>query len=163
VHSDSLKRALFSPLAQQAPAGFLFSGSFYSGDDTVEIDFPKSGGLVPAIIQDERTGDVLMLGFMNSESLAETQRTGEVVFFSRSRNKLWKKGESSGHVLRVRELRVDCDADAILVRVEAVGPGVCHEGYRSCFFRKLEPDGSAKVIAARTFAPEKVYGQEKTR
>jgi len=129
----------------------------------VEIDFHKSGGLVPAIIQDEHTGDVLMLGFMNSESLAETQRTGEVVFFSRSRNKLWKKGESSGHVLRVRELRVDCDADALLVRVEAVGPGVCHEGYRSCFFRKLEPEGSAKIIAERTFAPEKVYGQEKTR
>jgi len=129
----------------------------------VEIDFQKSGGLVPAIIQDERTGDVLMLGFMNSESLVETQRTGEVVFFSRSRNKLWKKGESSGHVLRVREIHVDCDADALLVRVEAVGPGVCHEGYRSCFFRKLEPDGSATLIAERTFAPEKVYGQEKTR
>ena len=129
----------------------------------MEIDFQKSGGLVTAIIQDERTGDVLMLGFMNSESLAETRRTGEVVFFSRSRNKLWKKGESSGHVLRVRELRVDCDADALLVRVEAVGPGVCHEGYKSCFFRKLEPDGSAKIIAERTFAPEKVYGQEKTR
>ena len=129
----------------------------------MEIDFHKSGGLVPAIIQDERSGDVLMLGFMNSESLAETQRTGEVVFFSRSRNKLWKKGESSGHVLRVREMRVDCDADALLVRVEAAGPGVCHEGYRSCFFRKLEPNGSAKIIAERTFAPEKVYGQEKTR
>ena len=129
----------------------------------MEIDFRKSGGLVPAIIQDERTGDVLMLGFMNSESLAETQRTGEAVFFSRSRNKLWKKGESSGHVLRVREMRVDCDTDALLVRVEAVGPGVCHEGYRSCFFRKLEPDGSASVIAERTFAPEKVYGKEKSR
>ncbi len=129
----------------------------------MEINFQKSDGLVPAIIQDERTGDVLMLGFMNSESLVETQRTGEVVFFSRSRNKLWKKGESSGHVLRVRELRVDCDADALLVRVETAGPGVCHEGYRSCFFRKLEPDGSAKIIAERTFAPEKVYGQEKTR
>ena len=129
----------------------------------MEIDFQKSGGLVPAIIQDERTSDVLMLGFMNPESLAETRRTGEVVFFSRSRNKLWKKGESSGHVLLVRELRVDCDADALLVRVEAVGPGVCHEGYRSCFFRKLEPDGSAKIIAERTFAPEKIYGQEKTR
>jgi phosphoribosyl-AMP cyclohydrolase len=129
----------------------------------MEIDFQKSGGLVPAIIQDERTGDVLMLGFMNPESLAETQRTGEAVFFSRSRNKLWKKGESSGHVLRVREMRVDCDADALLVLVEAVGPGVCHEGYRSCFFRKFERDGSAKVIAERTFAPEKVYGQEKTR
>jgi phosphoribosyl-AMP cyclohydrolase len=129
----------------------------------VEIDFQKSGGLVPAIIQDESTGDVLMLGFMNQESLAETRRTGEAVFFSRSRNKLWKKGESSGHVLRVREVRLDCDADALLVRVEAVGPGVCHEGYRSCFFRKLDPDGSAKVISKRTFAPERVYGAEKTR
>jgi len=129
----------------------------------VEIDFQRSGGLVPAIIQDERTGDVLMLGFMNGESLAETQRLGEVVFFSRSRNKLWKKGESSGHVLRVREIRVDCDADALLVRVEAVGPGVCHEGYRSCFFRALGADGKAKVIAKRTFQPEKVYGQEKAR
>jgi len=128
----------------------------------VEIDFHKSGGLVPAIIQDERSGDVLMLGFMNAESLAETQRTGEVVFFSRSRNKLWKKGESSGHVLRVREMRVDCDADALLVRVEAVGPGVCHEGYRSCFFRSIEPDGSAKIIAERAFAPEKVYGKGKS-
>jgi len=129
----------------------------------VEIEFQKNGGLVPAIIQDERTGDVLMLGFMNPDSLAETQRTGEVVFFSRSRNKLWKKGESSGHVLRVREMRVDCDADSLLVRVEAVGPGVCHEGYRSCFFRKLEPDGNVATIAERTFAPDQVYGSEKSR
>jgi phosphoribosyl-AMP cyclohydrolase len=129
----------------------------------VEIDFQKSGGLVPAIIQDERTGDVLMLGFMNAAALAETQRTSEAVFFSRSRNKLWKKGESSGHVLKVREMRVDCDADALLVRVEPVGPGVCHEGYRSCFFRSLEADGSATVIAERTFAPEKVYGKENSR
>lgn len=129
----------------------------------MEIDFQKGGGLVPAIIQDELTDDVLMLGFMNPESLAETQRTGEVVFFSRSRNKLWKKGESSGHVLRVREMRVDCDADALLVRVEAVGPGVCHKGYRSCFFRKVEPGGGTAVIAERTYAPEKVYGSEKTR
>ncbi len=129
----------------------------------MEIDFQKSGGLVPAIIQDELTDDVLMLGFMNPESLAETQRTGEVVFFSRSRNELWKKGESSGHVLRVREIRLDCDADALLVRVEPVGPGVCHEGYRSCFFRKVKPDGGTAVIAERTYAPEKVYGSEKTR
>jgi phosphoribosyl-AMP cyclohydrolase len=163
VHSNSLNKALFSPLAPQAPAGFLFLASCGSGGDTVEIDFQKSGGLAPAIIQDQRTGDVLMLGFMNPESLAETRRTGEAVFFSRSRKKLWKKGESSGHVLRVREIRVDCDADALLLRVEVVGPGVCHEGYRSCFFRKLEPDGSARVIAERTFAPEKVYGTEKTR
>lgn len=129
----------------------------------MKIDFQKSGGLVPAIIQDERTGDVLMLGFMNEVSLNETQRCGEVVFFSRSRNKRWKKGESSGHVLRVREIRVDCDADALLVRVEAVGPGVCHEGYRSCFFRVVEADGEAKIIAERTFSPEEVYGSEKSR
>ena len=131
--------------------------------ESVNIDFDKTGGLVPAIIQDYRSGDVLMLGFMNSVSLAETQRSGEVVFFSRSRNKLWKKGESSGHVLRVRELRVDCDADAILARVEAVGPGVCHEGYRSCFFRKLETDGTANIIEPRTFAPETVYGNQQEK
>src|SRR5216683_6526013 len=98
-----------------------------------------------------------MLGFMNAEAFRETQRTREVVFFSRSRNRLWKKGESSGHVLRVREIRLDCDADALLVRVEPLGPGVCHEGYRSCFFRRLERDGSVAVIAERAFDPGAVY------
>jgi phosphoribosyl-AMP cyclohydrolase len=126
----------------------------------VEIAFGKAGGLVPAIIQDDRTGHVLMLGFMNQDALAETRRTGEVVFYSRSRNRLWKKGESSGNILKVRDVRVDCDADALLVRVEAVGPGVCHEGYRSCFFRRIESDGAAKVIEERTFEPDQVYGQE---
>ena len=129
----------------------------------MELDFEKAGGLVPAIIQDQRSGDVLMLGFMNLEALTETLRTREVVFFSRSRNKLWKKGETSGHVLKVLEVRVDCDADALLVRVEPVGPGVCHEGYRSCFFRKLNPEGRTTVIAERTFAPEKVYAKEKSQ
>jgi phosphoribosyl-AMP cyclohydrolase len=126
----------------------------------VEIAFEKTGGLVPAIVQDERNGDVLMLGFMNQEALAETQRSREVVFYSRSRNRLWRKGESSGHVLKVREVLVDCDADAILVRVEPIGPGVCHEGYRSCFFRRLDERGDAVVIAERTFEPERVYGQQ---
>ena len=129
----------------------------------MEVDFEKGGGLVPAIIQDEQNGDVLMLGFMNAEALRETQRASEVMFFSRSRNKLWKKGETSGHVLRVREIRLDCDADALLVRVETVGPGVCHEGYRSCFFRALEAGGEARLVAERTFSPDKVYGQEKAR
>jgi phosphoribosyl-AMP cyclohydrolase len=123
----------------------------------VQIDFDKSGGLVPAIIQDETSGDVLMLGFMNEASYRETRRTGEVVFFSRSRNKLWKKGESSGHVLKVRDVRVDCDADALLLRVNPSGPGVCHEGYRSCFFRSLDQDGVPRLVAAPTFAPEEVY------
>jgi len=127
----------------------------------VEIAFAKAGGLVPAIVQDDRTGDVLMLGFMNEDALAQTRRTGEVVFYSRSRNRLWKKGESSGHVLKVHEVRIDCDADALLIRVAPVGPGVCHEGYRSCFFRRMEKDGSAKVIEERTFEPDRVYGQEK--
>ena len=127
---------------------------------TTNIDFDKSGGLVPAIIQDHLSGEVLMLGFMNSVSLAETQRTGEVVFFSRSRNKLWKKGESSGHVLKLRELRVDCDADALLVKVEALGPGVCHEGYQSCFFRRLE-NGQWTVTDEQTYDPSAVYGAQK--
>ena len=126
----------------------------------MELDFKKLDGLVPAVIQDASTGDVLMLGFMNAEAYAETQARGEVTFFSRSRNKLWRKGEQSGHVLRVREIRVDCDMDALLIRVDAVGPGVCHEGYRSCFFRQLSLAGDATIIAERTFDPGAVYGKD---
>jgi phosphoribosyl-AMP cyclohydrolase len=129
----------------------------------MEIAFAKSGGLVPAVIQDGRTSEVLMLGFMNAEALAETQRTREAVFFSRSRNRLWKKGESSGHVLRVIEIRTDCDADALVLRVEPLGPGVCHEGYRSCFFRKVEEDGSVRIVEERVFDPDKVYRPETKR
>src|SRR5262249_39469252 len=106
----------------------------------MNIAFEKSSGLVPAIVQDESSGEVLMLGFMNAVAFEETRRSGEVVFFSRSRHKLWKKGETSGHGLRVTEIRIDCDADALLIRVHPVGPGVCHEGYRSCFFRSLNPE-----------------------
>ena len=126
----------------------------------MQLDFTKADGLIPAIIQDASSGDVLMLGFMNDVALAETQRTSEVVFFSRSRNRLWKKGESSGHVLKVHDIRVDCDADSLLIRVDPVGPGVCHEGYRSCFFRSIANDGEAKIINERAFDPDKVYGQE---
>jgi len=126
----------------------------------MQLDFTKADGLVPAIIQDAASGDVLMLGFMNDVALSETQRTREVVFFSRSRNRLWKKGESSGHVLKVRDIRVDCDADSLLVRVDPVGPGVCHEGYRSCFFRGLTDDGATQVIDRRAFDPEEIYGQQ---
>jgi len=135
----------------------------------VALDFAKSNGLVPAIIQDHASGEVLMLGFMNAASLAETKRSGQVTFFSRSRNQLWKKGESSGHVLQVREILVDCDADALLLRVEPLGPGVCHEGYRSCFFRRLDAKVSANgaiaatIITEKTFDPHAVYSaaQEK--
>jgi phosphoribosyl-AMP cyclohydrolase len=123
----------------------------------VQIDFTKSEGLVPAIIQDSASGDVLMLGFMNEASLQLTRETNQVTFFSRSRNKLWKKGESSGHVLSVREILLDCDADAILIKVDTVGPGVCHEGYRSCFFRTVTPAGDLKINAERTFDPAQIY------
>jgi phosphoribosyl-AMP cyclohydrolase len=124
----------------------------------MELDFDKLDGLIPAIVQDARTGEVLMLGFMNSEAYAETRATGAVTFFSRSRGKLWRKGEQSGHVLRVREMRVDCDVDTILVRVDPVGPGVCHEGYRSCFFRRLDENGEANIVEERAFDPDTVYG-----
>jgi phosphoribosyl-AMP cyclohydrolase len=125
----------------------------------MQLAFEKAGGLLPAVIQDATTKEILMLGFMNAEALAATRASGEVTFCSRSRNKLWRKGESSGHVLRVREIRLDCDADALLVSVDAAGPGVCHEGYRSCFFRRLEADGEFAVVAEKTFDPEAVYGE----
>lgn len=128
----------------------------------MELDFEKLDGLVPAIVQDDDTRETLMLGFMNREALAETLRSGDVTFFSRSRGKLWKKGERSGHRLRVRHLLVDCDADAILVRVEPAGPGVCHEGYRSCFFREIQADGGVHVVAQPVFNPAAVYGKEPT-
>jgi phosphoribosyl-AMP cyclohydrolase len=124
----------------------------------MEINFGKSGGLVPAIVQDEETGDVLMLGFMNVAAYQETLRTGQAVFFSRSRDRMWKKGETSGHVLKVADIRLDCDGDALLVRVKPVGPGVCHEGYRSCFFRSLNHKGVPRIIAERSFDPQAVYG-----
>ena len=126
----------------------------------MELAFEKLGGLIPGIVQDHDTGDVLMVGYLNSIALEETQRTGEVHFFSRSRNRLWKKGETSGHVLRVREVRVDCDADALLFLVDPLGPGVCHEGYRSCFYRSLESDGTSMVVSDRTFVPMDIYGQK---
>lgn len=125
----------------------------------MELNFAKSGGLVPAVVQDAETGKVLMLGFMNDEALRETLMTGEVTFFSRSRNKLWRKGESSGHRLRLVQALVDCDGDTVLLRVNPVGPGVCHEGYPSCFFRELDVDCSSRVIAERTFDPKAVYGE----
>ena len=124
------------------------------------MNFDKGNGLLPAIVQEAGTGKVLMLGFMNAEALQKTIETGSVTFFSRSRNTLWVKGESSGHYLKVGEVRVDCDADAVLVVAEQLGPGTCHEGYRSCFFRRVE-GGELVVAEPRAFDPEKVYGEPK--
>jgi len=125
----------------------------------MELDFEKENGLIPAIVQDDANGEVLMLGFMNREALEKTQQSGFVTFYSRSRKKLWTKGETSGQKLLLRDLRVDCDRDALLVRAELEGGAVCHEGYRSCFFRRLAPDGAATVVAERVIAPEDLYGK----
>jgi phosphoribosyl-AMP cyclohydrolase len=123
----------------------------------MQLDFAKLDGLVPAIVQDAASGDVLMLGFMNEQAYRETRERGEVTFFSRTRNKLWRKGEQSGHVLRVLDVLVDCDSDTVLIKAEPVGPGVCHEGYRSCFFRRLGADGSTKIVSDKTYDPAAVY------
>jgi phosphoribosyl-AMP cyclohydrolase len=119
----------------------------------------QSDGLIPAVVQDRHTGKVLMLGYMNAEAYRRTLESGFVTFFSRSRQKLWTKGEISGHRLVLREIRVDCDQDALLIQADLAGPGCCHMGYRSCFFRKLTPKGE-EIILEREFNPARVYGQE---
>jgi phosphoribosyl-AMP cyclohydrolase len=120
-------------------------------------DFTHSDGLLPAIAQDLATGEVLMVAWMNAEAYAETVRTGRAVYYSRSRGKLWRKGEESGHAQTVRAIYVDCDADTILLKVEQIG-AACHEGYRSCFFRQVTPEGLA-VVAERLVDPASVSPQ----
>ncbi|MBI4894079.1 MAG: phosphoribosyl-AMP cyclohydrolase [Acidobacteria bacterium] len=122
----------------------------------MDLDFAKTGGMIPAIAQDYKTGRVLMVGFMNEEAFRKTVETGFTTFYSRSRNKLWMKGESSGHRLVVKSIQTDCDKDCVLVQVEALGPGVCHEGYQSCFFRTLR-DGQWSVTEDKTYDPNQVY------
>ena len=123
----------------------------------MKLDYSKLNGVLPAIIQEAATGLVLMIGFMNEEAVQRTLDTGVVTFFSRSRNKIWIKGETSGHRLLVREVATDCDQDALLVKVEALGPGVCHNGYRSCFYRRRE-NGCWIETEAPSFDPAAVYG-----
>jgi phosphoribosyl-AMP cyclohydrolase len=120
------------------------------------IDFDKIGGLVPAIAQDADTGEVLMLAWMNREAYEETLRTRRACYFSRSRGRLWRKGEESGNEQEVREVYVDCDADTVLLKVHQKGGAACHEGYSSCFFRRVESNG-LQVIGERVFDPKQVY------
>jgi len=117
------------------------------------LDFSK--GLVPAIVQDHKTGDVLMLAYMNEEAWEMTLKTRTAHYWSRSRQSLWKKGETSGHTQKVREIYIDCDADTILLKIEQIG-AACHTGYRSCFYRKVK-NNSLKVVGERIFEPEQVY------
>jgi phosphoribosyl-AMP cyclohydrolase len=124
----------------------------------MDLDFQKTDGLITAVIQDHKTGRVWMVGYMNEESFRLTVERGYAIFWSRSRKKLWLKGESSGHKLLVKSIQTDCDKDAVLVQVEAVGPGVCHEGYESCFFRTLD-EGEWKVTETQTYDPGAVYNK----
>lgn len=122
----------------------------------MQPDFDRAGGLVAAIAQDADTGQVLMIAWMNREAYEETLRTGRAVYFSRSRNRLWRKGEESGNVQQVREVFIDCDADAVLMKVTQIGGAACHEGYASCFFRRVTPQG-VEVVGERVFDPKQVY------
>ena len=123
------------------------------------LDFDKAGGLVSAIAQDFATGEVLMIAWMNREAFEETVRTRRATYFSRSRNRLWRKGEESGHIQEVRGIFIDCDADSVLLKVEQIGGAACHEGYKSCFFRELS-DGELAVIAERVVDPNAVYSKK---
>ena len=120
--------------------------------------FTRPDGLVTAVAQDAATGQVLMVAHMNREAWEETLATGQAVYYSRARQRLWRKGEESGNVQNVREIFVDCDGDTVLLKVEQVGGAACHEGYPSCFFRQVTPDGW-KIVADRVFDPKDVYGK----
>jgi phosphoribosyl-AMP cyclohydrolase len=122
----------------------------------IKLNFEKMGGLVPAVVQDYRSGEVLMLAFMDEEAWEHTLRSGLASFHSRSRNTLWVKGKTSGHVQRVKEIRVDCDDDTVLLKVEQVGGAACHTGHRSCFYQKIE-DGKVVVVGKPVFDPKEVY------
>jgi phosphoribosyl-AMP cyclohydrolase len=126
------------------------------GLEMLEPNFAKGEGLVPVIAQDYLTNEVLMLAYMNRDSWLNTLATGKATYWSRSRQSLWLKGESSGHVQHVREIYIDCDEDTVLLKVDQVGGAACHTGYRSCFYRQLA-DGNVEIKEERIFNPEEVY------
>ena len=122
----------------------------------IQLDFSKTDGLLPAVVQDYATGEVLMLAYMNEAAWKATLSTGKATYFSRSRQKLWVKGETSGNVQMIKEIRIDCDNDTVLLRVDQIGGAACHKGYRSCFFKIIE-NNSIKVIDKPVFDPGEVY------
>ena len=122
----------------------------------IELDFSKSDGLIPAIAQDWKTGEVLMLAYINRLSWEETLKSGNATYWSRSRNKLWKKGEESGNVQEIKEILVDCDDDTVIFKVDQIGGAACHTGYRTCFYRKID-GGELKTVGQKVFNPEDKY------
>lgn len=124
------------------------------------MNFDKGGGLITAVVQDHQSGEVLQVAHMNAEAFELTRKTGRMHYFSRSRNRLWMKGEQSGHFQEVREILVDCDEDAAVFKIRQVGGAACHTGYRSCFHRRLDPRGELILIEKeRVFDPAEVYQQ----
>ena len=121
-------------------------------------DFDKLGGLIPAIVQDDETGEVLMLAFMNQQAWEATLQTGKATYWSRTRQELWIKGQTSCHQQIVKEIRVDCDADTVLLKIEQLGGAACHTGHRSCFHKKIE-NGSVQIVGEPVFDPKEVYGK----
>ena len=124
----------------------------------IKLDFNKTGGLVPAIVQEYQTGEILMLAYMNPDAFNATLSTGKATYYSRSRQTLWVKGETSGNMQLVKEIRIDCDDDTVLLKVEQLGGAACHTGYRTCFYKKVE-DGSIRIMEEPIFDPRKVYGK----
>jgi len=124
----------------------------------LNLDFEKTGGLLPAIVQDYETGEVLMLAYINKEAWEATLSTGKATYFSRSRQTLWIKGETSGNMQIIREIRIDCDNDTVIFKVEQIGGAACHKGYRSCFYKKFK-DGAVEVTENRVFDPKEVYNK----
>ncbi|MBW2573074.1 MAG: phosphoribosyl-AMP cyclohydrolase [Deltaproteobacteria bacterium] len=122
----------------------------------IELNFKKMGGLIPAVVQDYKTGEVLMLAFMNQAAWEATLATGKATFYSRTRQELWIKGKTSGNMQIIKEIRVDCDDDTVVLKVDQVGGAACHTGHKSCFYKKVE-DGSIRIVGKPIFNPEEVY------
>ena len=122
----------------------------------IKLDFNKIGGLVPAIVQDYQTGEILMLAYMNPDAFNATLSTGKATYYSRSRQTLWVKGETSGNMQLIKEIWIDCDDDTVLLKVEQLGGAACHTGHRSCFYKKIE-DGSIRIMGEPIFDPGEVY------
>ncbi len=120
------------------------------------LNFDKAGGLIPAIAQDHETGEILMLAYISPESWQRSLETGQVHYWSRSRREIWHKGGTSGHVQKIREIRVDCDGDAVIFKIEQVGGAACHTGHRSCFHHRVG-NGGLEIVGEKVFDPLEVY------
>jgi len=122
----------------------------------IELNFKKMGGLIPAVVQDYKTGEVLMLAFMNQAAWEATLSTGKATYYSRTRQELWIKGKTSGNMQIIKEIRIDCDDDTVVLKVDQVGGAACHTGHKSCFYKKVD-DGSVRIVGKPIFNPEEVY------